>query len=102
MKCPYDVCAADECTAVVCDTHHAPSKGQGLHLEDYDNPLYHRKLCRRHHSERELVGYKAFKLKYPQYHEITITEYREAKRNEAIDQATLCIVPYIRYKEGGV
>ena len=82
MEDPYTLCCVPGCRAFSCDTHHEPGKGAGLHKEDYDNPRYHRKMCRRHHEQRERIGYWRFLIKHPNYDGIRITTYRHIKRME--------------------
>jgi len=79
---PYDVCCVGDCTEDTVDTHHEPGKGMGLLPFDYDNPRFQRKMCRRHHEEREGLGYDRFKEKYLGYDGISITQYRAEKRRE--------------------
>ena len=78
MDDPYTICLIDGCTNF-SETHHEPLRSQ-LDKCDYWKERYNKELCRKHHTERHVMGYEEFCEKYPEYDGVSVTEYREEKR----------------------
>ena len=76
----YDLCCV--CTDFAVDDHHEPAR-PFLKAEHYNRQTgwtdlrFIKKMCRLHHQERERIGYKEFKKKYPEYDGMSLTEYRD-------------------------
>ena len=79
---PYQICCVENCTKYAVDPHHEPAR-PFLRKEHYNRKTgvtdkrYIRYMCRRHHEERERLGYKKFKKKYPKYDGVSLEEYRK-------------------------
>lgn len=73
------ICKIGDCREYAGSPHHDPPRSL-LDKADWDNPLYHKDMCPRHHRLRHDIGLTAFQKQYPNYKVVTIEQYRRTKR----------------------
>ena len=83
MEAPYHICLVRGCTKIG-EKHHSPPRSTLL-KEHYDDPRFHRYLCREHHRIRhDKLSYEEFKKEYPEYDGCSPAEYRKICKEEII------------------